>query len=122
MEETLGDRIRWARLRRRLTQTDLAHDIHISTNAMNQIERNLTDPRASRVTAIAKTLGVSADYLLGLSDEEVPREAVALGTTATGRAPLADDPGTGRTRSTHSAPAPPPTPRPRRTRQAAPVG
>lgn len=93
MEEQLGDRIRWARLRRRLTQTELARDIHISTNAMNQIERNMTDPRASRVTAIAKKLGVSTDYLLGLSDEEVPRAEAA----------------------------PQPTPRPRR-RTTAPVG
>ena len=65
MKETLGDRIRQARARLRLTQAELARRIRISTTAMNAIESGDTDPRASRITALADVLGVSTDYLLG---------------------------------------------------------
>lgn len=65
MEETLGDRIRQARTRLRMSQAELARRIGISTTSMNQIEMGGTDPRASRITAIAEVLSVSTDYLLG---------------------------------------------------------
>jgi transcriptional regulator with XRE-family HTH domain len=65
MTETLGDRIRQARARLRLTQAELARRIGISTTAMNAIESGATDPRVSRVTAMAEVLGVSMDYLVG---------------------------------------------------------
>jgi transcriptional regulator with XRE-family HTH domain len=65
MTESLGDRIRQARARLRLTQAELARRIGISTTAMNAIESGDTDPRASRITALADVLDVSTDYLLG---------------------------------------------------------
>jgi transcriptional regulator with XRE-family HTH domain len=65
MEETLGDRIRIARTRVRMTQADLARRISISATAMNAIEMGTTDPRASRIPALAEVLSVSTDYLLG---------------------------------------------------------
>jgi transcriptional regulator with XRE-family HTH domain len=65
MEEHLGDRIRSARVRLRMTQADLARQIGISTTAMNAIEMGTTDPRASRILAIATALKVSTDFLLG---------------------------------------------------------
>jgi transcriptional regulator with XRE-family HTH domain len=70
MTETMGDRIRGARTRQRLKQSDLARLVDISTNAMNMIERNKVDPRVSRILKIAQALGVSVDYLL---DYEAPR-------------------------------------------------
>jgi len=63
-EETLGDRIRLARTRMRMNQAELARRIGISTTSMNQMEMGTTDPRASRIKAIAEVLGVSTDYLL----------------------------------------------------------
>lgn len=76
MEETLGDRIRVARARLRVSQAELARKIGISTTAMNAIESGGADPRASRITKIAEALGVSTDYLLGhkTKDEEGERE------------------------------------------------
>ena len=65
MAEHLGDRIRLARTRLRLSQAELARRIGISTTAMNQIEMGVTDPRASRIKAIAEVLNVSTDYLFG---------------------------------------------------------
>ena len=65
MAETLGDRIRQARSMMRLSQAELARRIGISTTAMNAIEAGTTDPRASRIKAIADVLQVSTDSLFG---------------------------------------------------------
>lgn len=70
--ETLGDRIRLARTRARMNQAELARRIGISANAMNQMEvGTTTDPRSSRIKAIAEVLGVSTDYLLDRKEEPV---------------------------------------------------
>jgi len=60
----LGTRIRKARERARISQAELARRIGISLTSMNAIERGHTDPRASRIVAIARELGVSTDALL----------------------------------------------------------
>ena len=60
----LSTRIRKARERAHLSQAELARRIGISKQAMNAIEGGITDPRASRIVAIAQELGVSTDALL----------------------------------------------------------
>jgi transcriptional regulator with XRE-family HTH domain len=60
----LGTRIRKAREQARISQAELARRIGISKTAMNAIEGGDTDPRASRIVAIAQVLGVSTDALL----------------------------------------------------------
>ena len=112
MTDSLGMRIRLARVRQGVRQTELARRIGISGNAMNQIELGDTDPRASRIKAIATELGVSADYLLGLS--ESTDRAVAASQR---QAPPTPAPGTrhpGRAANgTRTAPAPVPAAVPR---------
>jgi len=61
---TLGIRIRKAREHVHISQAELARRIGISKNAMHAIEAGATDPRASRIVAIAHELGVSTDALL----------------------------------------------------------
>jgi transcriptional regulator with XRE-family HTH domain len=69
MTEKLGARIRKARERYGMSQAELARRIHISKNSMNMIESGKTpDPSALKVKAIADTLRVSTDYLLGRED------------------------------------------------------
>lgn len=69
MSESLGARIRRARLRYGMSQAELARRVGISIQGMNLIEAGKTpDPAASRVREIARVLHVSADYLLGLKD------------------------------------------------------
>ena len=63
MAETMGDRIRSARALKRLTQGELARMVGISANAMNAIEADTADPKASRILRIAQVLEVSTDYL-----------------------------------------------------------
>jgi len=65
MAETMGDRIRGVRARKRITQAGLAHMVGISPTAMNAIEGGDVDPRVSRVQKIAEALDVSIDYLVG---------------------------------------------------------
>ena len=65
MAETLGDRIRMHRARLHMTQTQLAERIGVSLTTISAIETGQTDPRVSRIAAIADALGVSVDYLLG---------------------------------------------------------
>ena len=81
MSETVGERIRKARIKYGMSQAELARRVGVSFNAMNRIELGETpDPRASRIRAIADVLHVSTDYLLGkkTADEEglaVPADA-----------------------------------------------
>jgi transcriptional regulator with XRE-family HTH domain len=68
MDETLGGRIRQAREDYGMSQAVLAKTIGLSKTTMNQIEKGHTrDPGASRIRAIAQTLQVTSDYLLGLA-------------------------------------------------------
>jgi transcriptional regulator with XRE-family HTH domain len=70
MSETLGGRVRKARIEYGMSQAELARRVKITTQSMNQIEMGkIADPAASRVREIARVLKVSADYLLGLKDE-----------------------------------------------------
>ena len=80
MTDELGERIRQARIRYGMSQAELARRIHISTQGMNMIESGKTpDPAASRIKAIAKVLKVSADYLLGLTDNLECSEGISEG-------------------------------------------
>ena len=60
----LSTRIRQARQQARISQAEFARRIGLSKTAMNAIEGGTTDPRASRIVAIAQVLGVSTDALL----------------------------------------------------------
>ena len=68
----LGERVHIARRRRRLSQGALVAQLspRISRNSLSEIENGATvDPHASSIVALAQALGVSADYLLGLTPE-----------------------------------------------------
>jgi len=81
MGESLGDRVRKARLHYGMSQAELARRIHISKQSMYAMESNKApDPGALKVKAIADVLHVSTDYLLGRTDEPAD-VAVAAGHT-----------------------------------------
>jgi transcriptional regulator with XRE-family HTH domain len=70
MTETLGRRIRRARLRLDITQKVLAERTRISRTAMNLLEKgDTTDPRMSTLIALADALGVTMDYLAGREED-----------------------------------------------------
>jgi transcriptional regulator with XRE-family HTH domain len=78
MALTMGQRIKIARIKNRMTQVRLAERVGISTTALSQIENDeSTNPRLSTLLGLADTLGVSLDYLVGRKDAEQTEPADA---------------------------------------------
>jgi len=70
MAQTLGERIRAARIRYGMSQAELARRLDVSPTTMNSIEAGRTmDPGVLKVKEIARILRVSMDYLVGFSDD-----------------------------------------------------
>lgn len=62
------DRLHDTREQRGLSQRELAKRCALSINQINRYETGATEPSANILALIARELGVSTDYLLGLSD------------------------------------------------------
>ena len=79
-EDSIGYRIRRARMWRGIGQAELARAIGISPNALNSIEQGHTKaPRSDIIQGIARELQVSADFLLCLKENmESELEAAAV--------------------------------------------
>jgi transcriptional regulator with XRE-family HTH domain len=71
MMELLGQRVRKARRNKDLLQTDLATQAGVSVMTISRLEQgDAKQVYAHTVREVARALGVSADYLLGLVTEE----------------------------------------------------
>lgn len=66
--DTIGDRIKQLRDEAGLSQMELSEKIGLSQSAIARYELNKTEPKASDIIKLSEFFGVSADYLLGLSD------------------------------------------------------
>lgn len=64
-----GERLRQMRVKRQYTQEELAERLNMGVLQINRYENEKTDPSADVVSRLAKELGVTADYLLGLADD-----------------------------------------------------
>ena len=60
----IGERLKDLRIRRALTQEELAAKAGIGKNTVNRIERNLTEPRPSTLWKLAEALGVEPAELV----------------------------------------------------------
>ena len=69
IDPTIGERVMLSRRRRALSQRGLAARAQMSPTALNRLERGLQSVSAERLATLARILGVSADYLLGLNQE-----------------------------------------------------
>lgn len=67
--EILSVRMKELRKAANLKQTDVADALGISISAYCRYEYGQREPDASTIAAMATFYNVSADYLLGLSDE-----------------------------------------------------
>jgi transcriptional regulator with XRE-family HTH domain len=65
-----GDRLKAVRIKRRLSQRELAKHCGLGEKAIFRYENNQGDPSAENLARIARELNVSADYLLELSSDE----------------------------------------------------
>lgn len=70
----LGTRIRIARNRVGLTQSQLAELIDVSTNHISALERGIYEMKVELFARLVKVLGVDAEYLLFGGTEEVSTE------------------------------------------------
>ena len=62
----LGERIREARKKNKITQKQLSDILEIKTATFSRYETNEIDPPITNLCKIASTLHVSVDYLCGL--------------------------------------------------------
>ena len=75
-----GERVRRARMRLGWNQKRLAEVSGIPQGNISRIERGkIEDIHLSRFVILMRTLGVSANYLLGLKGQEEPLEKVEQG-------------------------------------------
>ena len=76
MSMTFGERVALLRRRRGFTQGDLAAQLGVRGNTISRIEKGtqgkwgFEDVKGKTVAALARHLRVSADYLLGLSEDD----------------------------------------------------
>jgi transcriptional regulator with XRE-family HTH domain len=70
-EQSIGERIRWARLRAALTQEELSAKSSIPKATISRIENGLNQrPRVSTVRRLGLALGIDPGWLL-VGDDDV---------------------------------------------------
>lgn len=67
-----SDRLARTRELRGLSQAELAEMVGISSGQIYRYENDKTEPDGKIVARLAQALGVSSDYLLGLTDSALP--------------------------------------------------
>jgi len=92
-DESVGARIRAARLERRLTQAELGAAVGVTRSAVAQWETERAGQVRGNLTRIAAVLGVSVEYLLhgSTSPRSGPENATELALLRLYRACTEDD-------------------------------
>jgi len=72
-KKLFGQRILEQRKEHNETQVVLAELLGVKNNHISEIERGNRTTSAERIALICEHYGVSADYLLGLTDDPVPK-------------------------------------------------
>lgn len=67
--EILAQRLLLLRKEKHLRQEDVADAVGISFNSYRRYEKNEREPMAPTIAALADFYGVSADYLLGRTEQ-----------------------------------------------------
>lgn len=71
-----SDRLKAYRVKRDLTQEALAFELGTDKKAVSRWESGQFSPNAETLVELSRILGVSVDYLLGLSDNPTPQTRV----------------------------------------------
>lgn len=64
-----GNKIKLLRTKNSMSQTDLANLLGVSKTQISDLENGKTSTTLDRLIIIANHFNISADYLLGLSDD-----------------------------------------------------
>lgn len=68
----IGNRIRELRSSKMMSQADLAKALHVSQQAITKWETGKSEPSSSVIEEMADYFNVSADYLLGMTEDKTP--------------------------------------------------
>lgn len=68
--ESIGERIKKARKKLNMTQDELAKELHCKREVVSYYENGSREIKTGTLIELSKILGVSTDYLLGLSTAE----------------------------------------------------
>ena len=68
MDITIGEKIRNLREERNMTQTDLGKALNMTQRKISYMEHNRYEPSIGDIREICLFFGISADYLLGLTN------------------------------------------------------
>lgn len=85
-----GDKIRTLRMKKGLTQTELAKRLYVTPSAVSQWEKNITAPDTERLMALSRELGVALDYFSDTPPIQQPAAPVIEEYTSTEKALIAD--------------------------------
>ncbi len=72
-KEIFGQRLKAIRKEKKETQDDLALVLDVGKSHISEMERGNRTTTAEKIALICEHYRVSADYLLGLSDDPNPR-------------------------------------------------
>jgi transcriptional regulator with XRE-family HTH domain len=76
---TIGERIKILRLKKGLSQRALARQAHVRHATLVELETGIrTETRTDIARRLAKVLGVTVDYLVGMYENEEEGEASVL--------------------------------------------
>lgn len=68
MDNKFSQRLFELRKSLNISQFELAKRVGVSQKAIDFWEKGINEPKASYIIELAKTFGVTSDYLLGLED------------------------------------------------------
>jgi len=74
----LGERIKIARIQKKMSQADLANAANVHQKNISKYEGGGVVPSALILKEMAKALGVTADYLLGSDQDDVIKDTELL--------------------------------------------
>lgn len=77
MIDGLGERLKTAFKKKKVTMNECAKALKLAQTTLSGYVTGSTDPTATKLLHIAKHLGVSVDWLMGLSSEMCPQKAEA---------------------------------------------
>jgi len=78
---TFGERLRMARERAGLSQLDVYKAINLSNKSLSRYENDATTPDPDTIKALIELYDVSADFIMGLSDEMGRARSSKCGTS-----------------------------------------
>lgn len=67
---TFGEKIKSTRLKKNLSQRELAEKVGVSPSTIQNYESDLVEPKFINVICLSEVLGVSLDYLAGKKTED----------------------------------------------------